>query len=85
MVAMVDPISVIFSNRFLTFTAFRSWGVRLFCGGSEAWSWTPHFGHLRRSCSGSKLFEGCQIFMDPSNFELGGHVFCQGIRGIVPT
>ncbi len=53
MIAMVDPISVIFANRLLTFTAFCSWGVRLFYGGSQARNGTP-FG----CCSCSKYSEG---------------------------
>jgi hypothetical protein len=80
MVAMVDPIFITFSNRLLTFTAFCSWGVRLFCGGSQARGWTQ-----LGSCSCSKFSEGWRMVMDTSTVQYRGPILHQDLSGIVPT
>jgi hypothetical protein len=72
-------------NYSLTYKAFCVWGVCLLRGGSQAGSWTPYFGHLRRSCAGSEFLEDYRMVLDPSTFQLGGNILCQDICGVVPT
>ncbi len=80
MVAMVDLVFVVVLNCLLTFTAFCSRGVRLFCGGSQARDWTQ-----LGSCSCSKFSEGWRMVMDTSTIQYCGPILHQGLSGIVPT
>lgn len=80
MAAMVDPIFRNLFNRLLTFTAFCSWGVGLFCGGSQARGW-KQLG----SCSCSKFSEGWRMLMDTSTVQYCGPILHQDLSGIVPT
>jgi hypothetical protein len=72
-------------NCSLTYKAFCVRGVGLLRGGSQAGSWTPYFGHLRRSCAGSEFLQDNRMVLDPRTFRLGGNILCQDICRVVPT